>query len=749
MTVTNNYLNKQELVSQKVQGSVSTGIQGFDSNMNPVFAAKIATSAITNSADYVRKTFGDIFVAKELDGNATTIRYSADKSKGYLVDKQGEKAASWRWDSLNIEVPETIRPAMDIVKSLLAPVKKLVELIREAIHIAASLVTGLSEALRVLIEEVLNVLIAALEWFNIEVNVHILFVPPIVPVPVKKDLKTNIDISKTIVDGASSAIKDLNPKLFEKFKLAVTETSVAGNVGFYNKVLSKINDSTDINRPQFRDNNYIAGCTLVAGYPIEAIYNIYERIIALFKKAPRPTIHFLPKNYSIKSVHYIKNLNLISFDIDITNTQRICLFEEPTVVETRAMTYLAVYNKDLTKVSKSDIRLLTSELDKAISKEGLRFDEVADSVYEFSYIMDLSENDQLAVIVGSELTDSNPGIMDFSTQGSIKMLSGESYEFKMYTFKEYIFTDSNGKKETKLICLNGNRGTITVPIYGKFQISTGSGKTPNWVQISSMFDLFEFLGEVRDTLGLIRKYVNSIFSKFNQMFKKIIDALDRYINFILTILAKIDTLLDILKDLAGLGVGASMLFFHGEGGNTTLKKILKDAFIDMPNKLYNDSPKDYSRPELGDMSLAHSNWNSSKKQIAKYYARAGQQLSELLANTKQDMAGSFPPNFNKDESVTGMVMVGGGDSLDNVMKLYNLLVGLFGSSQVSSDSDEEFKADVEAGVGKDVSSISPNQALQSIFGAAVASDTYIPGAYTSDLLPTSNPDSMLEDYCIK
>ncbi len=749
MTVTNNYLNKQELVSQKVQGSVSTGFSGFDSNMNPVFAAKIATSAITNSAEYVRNTFGDIFAAKELDGNATTIRYSTDKSKGYLVDKQGKDAASWKWDSLNIEIPDTIRPALDIVKSLLDPIKQLVSIIKEALQIASSLVIGLSEALRILIEEVINVLISALEWFNIEVSMHILFVPPIVPTPVRDVMSANKQVSEFIVKGAGDAVLAVSSKLSDKFRVAISDSSVAGNTGFYNQVIKKINDTSDTNRPQFKDSNYIAGCSLVAGYPVEAIYNIYARITALFKSAPRPKNYALPKNYSIKAVHYVKSLDLISFELNSYNANKLFLFEKPTIVTTRAITYLAIYNKDITKVHKSTVRKLTSELDKAASNTELTFNKVLDN--ELLYSLTVADNDMVGVLVSDIVTDSSINILNFRTVGgfsSIKLNSGESYEYKMYTFQEYTYTTGN-TTETKVICLCNNIGQINIPVYGKFNISTGSGKSPTWIQVSSMFDLFEFLGEVRDVFGLIRKYVNSLFSKYNQIFKNIIESLDKYLNFILTILAKIDTLIDFLKDLAGLGVGASMLFFQGEGGNTSLKKILKDAFIDMPNKLYSNSVESSSRPELADMSLAHTNWNKAKVQTAKYYTRLGQQLGDVFSNTTQDMAGSFPPNFNKDESVTGLVLVGGGDSIDNVLKLYNLLIGLFSSSQVSSNSEEEFKLDIESGVGSNVPTESTAKVLESVFGSDTSASSYIPGAYTSELLPTNIPDLMLEDYCIK
>ncbi len=748
MTVTNNYLSKQELVSQKVQGSISTGFSGFDSNMNPVFAARIATSAITSSSDYVKNTFGDIFVAKELDGNSTTIRYSTDKTKGYLVDKQGDAAASWKWDSLNIEIPDTIRPALDIVKSLLDPIKQLVSIIKEAMQIAASLVIGLSEALRILVEEVINVLISALEWFNVEVSMHVLFVPPIVPTPVRDVMATNKQVSDVVVKGASEAVYAISSKLADKFKVAVSDSSVAGNVGFYNQVIKKINDTSDTNRPQFKDSNYIAGCSLVAGYPVEAIYNIYARIQALFKSAPRPKNYGLPKNYSIKSVHYIKSLDLISFELNSYNLNRICLFEKPTIVTTRAITYLAIYNKNIDKVSKSTIRKLTSELDKASVYQDITWDEVVAS--DMLYTLTVTDNDQVSVLSSDIVTDSSINILNFSTTAgfsNLKLLSGEAYAYKMYTFQEYVET-YQGKSTTKIICLCNNLGQINVPVYGKFNISTGSGKSPTWIQVSSMFDLFEFLGEVRDVLGLIRKYVNSLFSKYNQIFKNIIESLDKYLNFILTILAKIDTLIDFLKDLAGLGVGASMLFFQGEGGNTSLKKILKDAFIDMPNKLYSSSADVSTRPDLEDMSLAHTNWNKAKVQTAKYYSRLGSQLTNILANTTQDMAGSFPPNFNKDESVTGLVLVGGGDSIDNVLKLYNLLLGLFSSSQVFSNSDDEFKADVSSGVGPNIQTESTTNALNSVFGVSnTAYSENIPGAYSSDLTAVSDPVLMLEDYC--
>ncbi len=741
MTVTNNYLNKQELVSQKVPGSKAVVLSGFDDKMSPVYGARLLATDITNDAAAVKKNFGSLFVKDNIDSNSTYIRHSGDAS--FLFDKQNEQIASWAWNTVDISIPDTIKPTLEIIKTMLDPLKDLLAIIKEALTVLASVTIGITEALRILIEEVISTITSALEWFNIEVSLHTLFVPPIVPTQTRDGSSELLKVSESIVKGMASAISLIDTKIGSTI-LPVAEQSVAGNKGFYNLVTRKLNDRLDTNRPQFRDNNYLAGCVVMFGYPVEELYNIYYRILRVFKLASVPMHAASIKPIVIKEVHYIKSLDKVIVYADDFATNKIVSYNTPSIIYKKRRHYILLSSSS---ASQSTVATMSLKLESAI--KDLAVAKSNSGIPSALYIT----GDEPNVVVGytEEFSDNAFDLLEFDIGYALS--SGVSYKYAIYSYyniDEYVVIDGVGKYTDKVVLVQGGQGTLNIPAYGKFQVNYGVGKAPQWVQVSSMFDLFDILGTVRDVLGLVKKYVNGFFSKVANVLKTILEELTKYLNFISYILTKIDTVLDLLKALAGLGVGGSILMFQGEGGNTTFSNILKDSLIDRPAKLYNKSPIDTSRPDLDSMSLAHSSWVESKKNIAKYYSSVSRQFDSLSFSTDTySYSGSFPPNFSDVESVAGFVMVGGGDSIDNVTKLYNLLKSLLSSDKNSEDSDSDFKTDLLNSLGVDPSAYMPDSSLlnSSYPTSTDINNDFIPGAYTQAMEAAKSPSDMLEDYC--
>lgn len=733
MTVTNNYLTKQELASQKVPGSKAVELTGFDDKLNPVYGARLLATEINADSEYIRKTFGSVFVKDNVDNNSTYIKHSGDAS--FLFDKQGERVASWAWNTLDISIPKTIEPALEIVKSALTPIKNLLEIIKEAISILVTISINISEALRVLLEEVINVLINALEWFNIEVSLHALFVPPLVPTVSRPGISSYVDISKSIINGASNAVSLLNPDLGSKLKTAA-EVSQAGNAGFYSKVISKLDDKTDTNRPQFKDNNYVAGCTIILGYPIEQLYNVYYKLLDVFNNPHKPIHNKSIKPVSVSYIHYIKSLDIISLEVVNPNKNKFINFSA-TLEFKRRLHYLVLYTDKAAYSSVVDATSLISSL----VKESLVFEDLPKAYITNSEHVDILVSD----VQYSDVFD----IIDFSVNKSLP--SGTSYKYSLYTFQEY-FNTATKKLEVDLI--KGSSGILNVPVYGKLEVAYGIGKYPQWLQVSSMFDLIAPLAVIRDFFGLVRKYINTFFSRVASQLNSILEELTKYLNFVARLLDNVNRILDILKTLSGLGIGGSILMFQGEGGNSTIRKILKDSLIDQPAKLYSKAEYDVSRPPLDTMSLEHSNWNKSKRDSKKYYSSLARQFDSLsFSSDTYSYAGSFPPNFEKNESVAGLVLAAGGDSIDAISKIYSLLKAIFSPDSESTDSDEDFALDIEEALGSSVdvaivpSAVDISKAEELYPESIDNAGAVIPGAYTQALEATNNPNEMLEDFC--
>jgi hypothetical protein len=154
------------------------------------------------------------------------------------------------------------------------------------------------------------------------------------------------------------------------------------------------------------------------------------------------------------------------------------------------------------------------------------------------------------------------------------------------------------------------------------------------------------------------------------------------------------------------------------------------------------------------MSLEHSNWNAAKKNTKKYYAKLGEQFDSLdFSSDTYSYSGSFPPNFDPRESVAGFVLVAGGDSIDNVSKMYALLKSLLTPDREQQSTDAAFGEDILSPIGEPEYNL-PDISLDTINKVNIAypessdnSGSVIPGAYTQALEATNNPDDMLEDFC--
>jgi hypothetical protein len=96
------------------------------------------------------------------------------------------------------------------------------------------------------------------------------------------------------------------------------------------------------------------------------------------------------------------------------------------------------------------------------------------------------------------------------------------------------------------------------------------------------------------------------------------------------------------------------------------------------------------------------------------------------------------------------VLVGGGDSIDNVSKLYSLLKSLLSSDKTYEDSAENASLDLISSIGSDPTAYTDtsSQSANLIYPASTdINNDFIPGAYTQAMEAAKSPSDMLEDYC--
>ena len=700
---------------------VTLARSGFDKSMLPVFTSKINEGAV--------KLTGVLSSIQQDSANDySNIHRAANYS--YIENASGQDS-TWSWTALDIHIPKEIAQVVDVARSLLGTITSVLNLVKETLQAVSLLTSFVTDALKAVIDSLVETITQLLSWFTVDAKIHILPVPPIVPKVPRPAKSAVVDLAKSVVDSANESIKLTVSG--SNSSIVNTESSVAGNKGFYNKVVSKLNDKTDYNRPLFSESDYVAGVSIILGYPLERLLGMYYKILSVLDTRSRVQVEGLPKPRRLISCSYSPNSKIVSLEFaKLKDTKRIILV-----------------NSKYSNVEYTDYILMYSKTAKFNDSPELkrRFYETLYSDGALKAIQVLRTNNityadhgiDLVSVAGSSFVSSefsgvynvnysniaNPDVLDVMLVSDIR------------------YTDSTTNSAAR-ITVTSNVITMTVYSSGKLIVSSGSGKYPNWVQIGSVFDLIPALGLLRDSLIAIKSLVLGFISSSVNILKSIIEELVDYISYITEVLARIDVVLQVLRDLANLGVGASMLMFQGLGGNNLLSAILKDGLITQPGRSSNIGDSVYTSPvdlsTSGDIIL---DWKRSTKKLYSSINRSISNFPESISfdSTASYGYGNVPPRFDDLQSVAGVVIVGGSENVDNTMQFFKILKML-----LAVEDDKEFVPEAE-----DISQAIPIGSSQpaALDLGYIDSSSSLPGGYDISMKPAENSGQVLEDYCSK
>lgn len=712
---------------------------GFDSSMSPLMAvttpggskeystvvtvkkAEKATENYINSglskvssaadtvASYTDTYFRNTSIVKGLapksaDLSAQILR-SSDGTYSYLVDKTTGNTSSWEWDGFKLQVPDTIVKPLEAVQSIISTVKTFIGFIKTVLNTLKNLLINITDILKAVIDAAVTALTAILDIFRVDASLHLLAVPPIVPKFTNKKIEAQYSTASSIVSQASKAC-GLVSDFYASNGIVFSTENYAGNKGVYDKIIKKIADSTDSNRPLFTSSDYIAGAFILIGGGLEYVLDLYRKLAEVFSMPYKKSVDYLPKAKTILDVSLsVDNARMFIVYRDYTNdmakvrySSRYQVKHEASVVIIRVpgqatdKEYAEVVNSitadatafvsgfseaDKLKSEKEYLDLLSTKLSKYSSKSVWALPVLSTDIFKTIY------------------------------QGQMQLeISGlpDSSRLQVYIHTAYIYTDSENTEDGyKVINTISQPIAITSNFKGNPFVDYGKGLSVGWVRVAAVFDLIPVLGYVREIVKLVSNFLNSFLSDIGTILDSIIRQLAEYLDYINSVLTRINSFIDLLKSLVGIGTGAAISVFQGYGGNDILKLMLKDMLITAPTSTNSSSG-----------GLAHSTITSG----AKTY-------------------------FGPKETTAGLLLVAGSEQLDAISNLVSLIKTLFMSDSRDTDGYTEASGIIDS-IGQETASTlsSPN-----IPEAALSTILGIPGGYSRSMNPAVKYSDISEDYC--
>jgi hypothetical protein len=321
-------------VSKYKQPALTTTRIGFDKSMAPVFSDtrnnQKTVSSVVSEASAISKT-ADSYIKSSLaaagsfsnsitsDVNkflgsdilagitqrdadlAVTVHRSVDGSS-YIIDPASGHRSTWEWSSLSINVPDSIEKPLRAVQGVLDIFKQFITSIKAALEIVKTLTLGLTDIIGAVIDAIISSLTSLLGLFTVDASIHSLLVPPLSPSVPKPSVQARHQVASNIVNSGNELLSLLEYSLPDSNSIIPSIGRVGGNKGFYNTVKSKLQDVSDISRPDFSKSDYVAGCAIIAGFPLAKLVKFFYSLAQIFAVDYKAEIDYLPKAKTIVRV---------------------------------------------------------------------------------------------------------------------------------------------------------------------------------------------------------------------------------------------------------------------------------------------------------------------------------------------------------------------------------------------------------------------------------------------------------------
>lgn len=759
---------------------------------------------------FIKTQYGNFNTAKlvGLDKSYDAV-YARGVALVQAVTPVYNKAYYWTsasfFTGIDTNLTDYITPVRDVMSAVLAGL----ELVKSVLEILDSLLSLGVNILKQLVTRILDLLLEVINIFDLRGSFHMLIIPPkignlggladtTIDEKVDSILTKNAKISEQTRQDFTRYLSNLSNKLPEALGADVTklvqeqDNTIAGSKYLLQVIQDKLNDSTDLGRPNLKEYSATAGVGLFLGTSaINQFVEAWGKFNALFGKSIDLTKYSLkgvPKAPVIDSER-LNETNKLAADKTLDGTEF-----SPTqfsfVVRPVAPQYYTPgagvsyeFQKRIVYLNKDNVDMGSYSIAE-FTKDVL--DELNDSG-QLMFIVDLpvipNARSYLttSIVDGSYVTRRTSELPEKLTPGKYysiaidiyKLPSKDPAKLDRYMYlssapKVITIEDTSSKKYLSgLISARGFDGLIM----------DSTAKYPMWIAAEGSVALLpDVFGTLREFIQFLKATITSLLDDALSFLKTLLDNLATIINAYKAIVQKIDALIELIQLLMSLtgSLGVSVMSFYGTGDASALYAMFEEYLDPNTSSTTNLGPpqeRDIRNSKLLDEADRLKSWSDQVESdlLPEAMIRNGtsyldptgsinvvngerqlirdEELQSVLGGrdpntpsitTAWNSSYNMSPIFTDEMTCGGVILLAHSHLEKNLASFRALLDLLFGSDENATNSDQH-KILEEQGLSVELPNLEP-----------VVSDltTENPAAlFTADMQLTQDPQQSPFDFC--
>ncbi len=762
---------------------------------------------------FIKTQYGNFNTAKlvGLDKSYDAV-YARGVALVQAVTPVYNKAYYWTsasfFTGIDTNLTDYITPVRDVMSAVLAGL----ELINSVVSILDTLLSFGINIIKELVTRILDLLLEVINIFDLRGSFHMLIIPPkignlggladtTIDEKIDSVITKNAKRSEQARQDFTRYLSNLSNKLPEALGTDVTKlvqeqgNTIAGSKYLLQVIQDKLNDSTDLGRPNLKEYSATAGVGLFLGTSaINQFVEAWGKFNALFGKSIDLTKYGLkgmPKAPVISSER-LNETNKLAEDktldgIEFSPTQFSFVvrpvapqyYTSGAGVSYQFQRRIVYLNKDNVDMDTYSISEFTKDvLDELKGPEKLfeLVDSLSPSIPNArSYLSTWIDGDSYKTRRTSDLPEKLPPGKYYSIAIDIYEIPYTKYTTKVSRSlylssapKVLTIEDTSSKKYVGgLISARGFDGLIM----------DSTAKYPMWIAAEGSVALLPAVfGTLREFIQFLKATITSLLDDALSFLKILLDNLSTIINAFKAIVQKIDALIELIQLLMTLtgSLGVSVMRFYGTGDASALYAMFEEYLDPNTSSTTNLGPpqeRDIRNSKLLDEADRLKSWSDQVESdlLPEAMIRNGtsyldptgsinvvngerqlirdEELQAILGGrdpntpsitTAWNSSYNMSPIFTDEMTCGGVILLAHSHLEKNLASFRALIDLLFGSNENATDSDQQ-KILEEQGLSVDL----PN--LEPVVSELTAENPV--ALFTADMQLTQDPQQSPFDFC--
>lgn len=497
---------------------------------------------------------------------------------------------------LKVGIPKGVKDAVSGISGTLEEIISALESLKFILEALKTLIISLEDALKILLEEILNRIVSVLNIFKLDAKARVLLVPPILPKQNNLGVEPNI-IDKYIIEGFTSVVEKAYtgtggeeialPGFLTRANMrnrllgySTQARNLEGSAAFLDTISRSFEDERDFNRPT-EELGWTGGILVQAGFPsLTTLLDTWESIQRLLSSGYN---NFFSAEPSISPTKpEISRVKVVGYDEEAGSAELFVLLNDPSRVANTSSLYPSEYKFAVTSTEVYILRSPSGVSDPNTRAEIFQaYDAFSENnVEQFTpvYINNLPN-----FLPQSSVSLANQTSYFTATEDSegTPLTPGSTYELRMRAYYSAYKLSPDGIYELTAdkepFSRYSSPVTIRIPVDSNRSARPliSDGPQPNWIQYGKNWTI-PLLDDLKVYFNLLIEQLRSFLSVAGNAIQQIIDL---YITLINKLKGMLQTLLNIsylIDKLLNLQLGADIVMFTCNNGAAGLRKAAED-----------------------------------------------------------------------------------------------------------------------------------------------------------------------------